>query len=315
MSVRQGTLQTRDFSSDPGTQWVIDIPAGHTVAGLTAVNVGLSASGFLRLRLSSGGTALVIDHRQQIGYDFTSSVDEVSPQGVAFSYPSSATGHYATAEMWNLNTAAPVVTFNEHFISLFQHRSAIWKHVGAVNQIIIDSNSGQTINTGIIYVQTYKRTAVVTSRDFTASPTATWDITGLKEKKDAGIVFCYFDIETSAGVGIFSRVSTDGGSTYDSGATDYEWAHVHDASDDAATADVGIINLGAHTAAGMCSLYLGVPTAGRTFFETTDMAVKAGGASVVLGNRVDRQTENAIRILVNSGTMDGGTGYAVRYAL
>lgn len=316
MGVRQGVLEIRDFSSNPGTSWVVTVPNGHTIASITAVGVGLSISGQLRARPSISGTPTSAAARAFVGDTTTSQVVSVATIGLALSGAGTA-GLYGTMQMYNLNTLAPVTCFMEHFSTSYGHWSGIYKTVTSFSEIIINANGGGTLNAGTIYVQFYKRSNEVISQDFSVSPVVNWDITNLKRKSSSAIVLSSYDLVLSATKFIQTRVSTDG-VTFDAGGSDYRRGRVKDVEDTADLATLAYLSPSSGgTDQGLCALITGAPVKCRTLFHSTDIRVMSSGANITMSNREQRQTEKAIRILVGDGTtsFDGGTGYAVKYSL
>lgn len=313
MGVRQGILETRDFASDPGTFWVVDIPAGYTVASVTALNVGLSVSGNVRARLSSGGSPLTIAVRVLVAGASSSAVSDFSSGGVSV-VDTGTSGLYGNCMFWNTNTLAPVTVFFENLSGGFNHRTLMFKSALSYSQLYIDSNTGATLNSGTIYVQLYKRSNVVVKNDFGTTPLADWDITGLKKNSDGAIVFSAFDLTTSDTETISGRVSPDGVS-FDSGASDYRLGFVSQSQNNATLSVAATVAQTGGAAQGLCSLFLGVPVKCRTLWMSYDNRVMATDALLSMGNRETRQTEKTLRIRVSAGTINGGTGYAVKYKL
>jgi len=314
MAVRRGTFESRDFTADPGTSWVVDVPAGHTIAEITVINCGLSASDSINFRVSSGGTPVSLANRVFVGVTTTSSVvDQAAPTTAALTHLGTS-GMYGTAQVWNLNTAAPVTMFQEHFMSPWQSRAAVWKSVTPYDQIYIDAG-GKTINAGDIYVQLYERSNVVVVQDFTADPLTDWELPNLKKKFDNAIVLSAHDLTLSASEAMSSRISTDGVS-FDSGASDYLNGFAFDTNDNAALINHAPLEQSSGTAQGLCSLILGLTAECRTLWQTNDMRVVVNNAALSMTNRETRQVEKALQISADGGeTIDGGTGYAVKYAL
>lgn len=310
MGVRDGLLVSRDFSSTPGTSFTVDIPAGYTIANVVVHNCSLSASEFIKMELSSGGTSLGLTMRQFTANTTTSQVNEVSEAVISFIGTSNL---YGAAQIWNFNTLAPVTMFGQHFMSTWEIRSGVWKSTASINQMIFSTSGGSTINGGTIYVQLYTRSNTIVSQDFGAGSLSNWDITGLDSEATA-IVLSSFDLTTSASVAITARVSVNG-TTFDDGASDYLLGFVHATSDNALVDDKMTAAQFAGTSHGFCSLFLGLPVLASTLYHSNDMTLLGSGALLSMGNREARQVETGLRLFPDSGTINGGTGYAVKYAL
>lgn len=314
MAVRDGLLISRNFSSSPGTSMVIDIPEGYTIAVVTVVNVGISTSDYILIRLSSSGTPLALDARQFIGDQFTSSVSDLSA-GLALSAGISASAHYAVAQIWNLNTLAPVTMFQEYMRTPYNHRAGVYKSVVAHNQLYISSNSGYTLNAGSIYVQLYKRPNVVVAQDFTADPLANWDLGGLEANTDSAIVVTAYDLTMSASAGINAQVSADG-TTFQDGGTDYTFAFVVDNGDDASANSFLAMSAKGGTFQGLCGIITGLPVECQTLVRSNDFLIGVSNRGLHMSSREARVVEKSLRIFPTGGaTTNGGTAYAVKYAL
>lgn len=312
MAVRDGLLITRDFSSSPGTTWVVDVPSDYTVASITVVNVGLSASGLVRLKLSSGGTVVDLDIRVFVGVTANSSVVDAANGGIAVTDVGTS-GLYGNLMLWNMNTLAPVTALFENLNGSYAHRTAMYKSAVAYSQIFIDTNVAATINAGTIYVQLYKRPNTVIVQDFTASPLTNWDITGLTKTSGSAIMFSAYDLTMSSTLLIQGRVSVDG-IVFDATGADYRLGWVLDDSDNVALTDTTTMAQTAASTTGLCSLYLGMPLNCKTLFASYDNLVLSGNAVLSMGNREERQVETTLRVFATgAGTINGGKGYAVKY--
>jgi hypothetical protein len=225
------------------------------------------------------------------------------------------TGLTGKCSAWNMNTAAPLTAFGQTFHGNVWQFGQVFQSIAPYNQFVISVNGGGTINAGTVYVQSYKRTNVVEPYDFTASPVTEWDLTGLKKKSDSAIVLSAYDLTMSVSDPIVAEVSTDG-VTFDTGATDYLLSYFHKSADAAVQTSSMQIGQTGGTSMGMCSLILGVPLLTRSAAISNDIRVQTDNAILNMTTREARQTEKTLRVKSGTGaTINGGTGYAVRYKL
>jgi hypothetical protein len=214
--------------------------------------------------------------------------------------------------LFNLQTAAPVACFSHHLNASVQQRSGIFKDVTAQDEILIHPSSGGSMNAGTIYVQTYKRTATVISNNFTSNPLADWDIP-VSKSSGSLVVLSSFDLEISTSASVISRVSTDGGSTFDSTINDYRRMYVSELADGLAEQDKASVQLEPDTATGLCATIYGMPSVARTIWRWNDAAVTATGCRTGMNWQALSQAEDVLRVSASTGTLDGGIGYAVKY--
>ncbi|MHA1905162.1 MAG: hypothetical protein ACW977_14490, partial [Candidatus Thorarchaeota archaeon] len=179
LMARQTTTQSHDFAATPQATWVVDIPAGHTVVDIVAVECGVSVSGNIIARPSVGGTVAEIDMRLMYANHITSRVlNQAFAVGDGIRITEvGTTGLTGKCSAWNMNTAAPLTAFGQTFHGNVWQFGQVFQSIAPYNQFVISVNGGGTINAGTVYVQSYKRTNVVEPYDFTASPVTEWDLT------------------------------------------------------------------------------------------------------------------------------------------
>lgn len=313
MSVRDGLLVTRDFNSSPGESWAVDVPTGYTIASIAIMNVTLSESAYVQIRLSSGGSVVNTDVRVFEGSSGGSHVQDISDGGLRGT-ATGTSGLYGNLMMWNFNTLAPVTTFFENLSGGRVHRSAQWKSAASFNQIFIDASvANATLDSGIIYVQLYKRPNIVITNDFLANPLANWDIGGLTANTASAILLSSFNLALDGNAAISARYSTDGGSTFDSGA-DYRVGWVRASNDGAVVADAAVVQQTVVSVNAFCALFMGLPLNCRTLNWAYDAQLIGSEALLSMGTRDDPQVEDALRIFCTiSRVINAGTGYAVKY--
>jgi len=311
MGVRAGTLQTIDMSADPQTSYVIDIPDGHTVAAIAVVGGGLSVSGRIEARLSSGGTPVSIGVRRGYVNSANDSTDDLAAADNRFILTGDGTtGLHGTAQVWNLNTAAPVVVNTESLTDSYYTRAFLYKSIVPYSQLYFFSTLGGTMNAGTIYIQSYQRENTVVTKTF--STDSSWDLTGLTVADASVVVFAGWDVTLADAVSIKLQVSTDGIS-YDAGAADYLWHYINATFGDGDTDSWMHFSQGGLTANGFCGVVMGAPLLAETFSQAYTAGVHTS-MSANMATREVAQVDTALRLLPVTGNINSGTAYAVKYA-
>jgi len=308
-----GSLQTRDFTTSPGTSWVVNIPAGHTIASIYMEDVALSASGAVRVRPSVGGTP-VSGFR---AYNFDSASNLVSEPPGMFS-GSGVGGIYDYISLWNLNVGAPLTFFQQQFVDSAeaQVRAGMRKAATNYSQLYFDSGTGLTIDEGTIYVQTYEAKAtILLNEDFSATPASSFDVTGLSNTNANAIILSSFDLTLAGSSGIELRVMLDG--VQDNGSTDYLNTSISSTGDNVSELSKFLMSQIANTIQGLLGMFVGLPQPSITqmvhsnlFYEDTS------NLPMVAGVRQESQVEDGFRLFTEpSNNIDGGTIYGVGYQL
>ncbi|RJQ24607.1 hypothetical protein C4577_07500 [Candidatus Parcubacteria bacterium] len=131
------------------------------------------------------------------------------------------------------------------------------------------------------------------------------------------IVFAHVIVSVD-GAAVWIRTSTDGGSTYDSGASDYQWAFLYVLATPTngglgSTANSAIVinnaqgNAANEEMGGVIDFY--EPSAAKFFMATYDILMRNTGGTLGRfagsGQRITAADVDAVRILPSSGTMSG----------
>jgi len=314
MALRDGSLESRNFATSSGTEWFVDVPADATMCSISVVNCTTSSSQQMRIEMASGGTETALSWRRYIVSDASGRVDDfTSSTAPALTNSASTTGHYANLTLYNLRTLAPVTGFGQMCMSNWQTRSMMFKSAASHNQIRISAN-GATINSGIVYVQFYERPNVVVSHDFSGGALAEWDIEGLVLATDSAVVLSSYDLTVSTATFVNARVSDDDVS-YDEGASDYRRVFTNNTTDSASLGSTALMSQASQTGQGMCSLVLGLPVLTRTLISGNNFGISTSGEGVNTSTREIVRIDSGLRVRSGAGTMNGGTGYAVKYAM
>ena len=144
------------------------------------------------------------------------------------------------------------------------------------------------------------------------SSDSTVEFTGFNASSYDSYVFVFMNIVPTANAFLRMRTSTDGGSTYDAGATDYPYAPVGGAG----TASSAFPCSGTHstTYAYGCSGEVhiwGPHIANRTFIEAKGGSASTGPTGIIpihnIGYRNSAADVDAVQFLMSSGNMTSGT--------
>jgi len=153
----------------------------------------------------------------------------------------------------------------------------------------------------------------------TASAASTVNFTGLSTTYNEYVIKMWGVIPGTDAVSLLSRVSTDGGSTYHSASTDYQYGYTwvgstgstgviyNNAGDSVVIASAGVSNVAARTLSGEFHVYQPWQTVNYTqcifsviYRNATPQIVTVQGGGTYQGNNV-----NAIQFLMSSGTISG----------
>jgi hypothetical protein len=310
MGVRDGQLFTHDFGATPQTSFLVNIPAGHTVADVAIFGLGWAGGNSeLRMHLSSGGTAQAIDYQTAEMSTFKNNVSSFTGPGQgALLSNSESSGVYGHASIWNLNTLAPVTVFH-HSQSNTDSLDAttLFDSTASQNQLLISVTHNGSINAGTIYVNTYERQNKV--RVLIPGTTSEQVITDLNDE-DSLIVCSALNVGMSVASKMFAQTSTDNGSTW---KTDYILSWRSQISDDVGASTIIQTGIMSVSNQGFATIIRGLPQATRTTMQQQDMNVVATGAFLSNTSRDVAEVENAFKIYPQTGTFNGGLIYFVSY--
>ena len=263
------------------------------------------------------------------------SVTSVATAGLASGGPITTTGTVTVSINSQTAETAPA-TGDEIAIydqSAGAHRkmalSDLWKVVGgltsdnapdAANDSVpfYDASAGTTDR---VAIQSLSATALLQCQTASASSQIDFALDGFPGFRSFDFVLDYIKPTTDA-VDLWMRVSTDGGTTFDAGVSDYDWiGHIQFAGgivSDNDTADSEIhLNLSDTLGNGAAEhfsttvrLYNATGTGQRPSFSweyVSNTSFPRIGAGQAVGTRLTNQDTTDVRFLVSSGTIASGT--------
>lgn len=320
--VRKGAKETRDFTTSPTAAWVVDVPANMTCATITYQALGQAGTTpELRITPSSGGTTLSRAWREfKVGNnsDRVKDILASTEPGPVFSN-SVSTDMYGSANIWNLRTAAPMVVISnpasEQKVPDTQDLVFnVVKSAVAVDQFIIENEQGTSIDAGVMSIQFYNRTTTVWSHDFAVTSQTEMEVTGITKQNGSVLIVAAYDLVLPTN-SIISRVSADGGSTWDSGASDYITHWLNNASAGVAATTSSELSGPNSTDQGVCCEVWGLPMESRTLFVSGSMSNAGTGRYARFNRRDTRQVEDGLQVGVSAGAFTAGTMYVTGYKM
>lgn len=202
-SGRNTTVLSHDCTASPVSQIKFDVPQGYTLASLYGSSIGTSVSAAIGVRVGTGGTpdnGAADYYRQTKGAD--ANVRANSSYLGLLAGTNTGPNHSGMARIFNLRTDAPVVSYSYYSTTAGSGSATRWDGVRRTitqrDQIFVECTAG-TMNAGFIYCVMQKRSNKVTTHDFTASPAATVNLTGLTKKFSGMVMFCSHDLAMLSG--------------------------------------------------------------------------------------------------------------------
>lgn len=182
-----------------------------------------------------------------------------------------------------------------------------------------------TNGTNSITINSTAGGAISKISDATASSSATIDFTGLNSNYFLYILQFYSVAPATDGVEMWIRTSTDNGSTWDSGASDYAWANnlvdsagASSSGGDAADSEIlamgrtGVETIGNAAnefTSGTIYIFNPADTIYTTFLTMGTFAETLGNYLIcrTVGQRLSAADVDGVRILMSSGNISSGT--------
>lgn len=312
-------VQVRDFSTDPGSQWFITIPEGHTIANIYCMNIEKTVKKRIEYQLSVAGTPVsgAADYRVFIINQSDTATLALSAFDMTAAQTTNGYGH---ATLWNLNMPVPVMssaewyTVDPSFNTEVRSNMGILRKEVAYSEIRVFVASG-TMNSGKIYVETYNpTTAIIKEVDFTAVSVNKVDTTGLTVSNSSALVWVSKDAISASGNFHRAVVLLDGVPDVDS--SDYTRHQMNATNTSTSLGDGFAVTVQTNTSPAGGALILNIPFPVRThMFYGSDFPTTAAPwteASV----RNAAQIENGIRFWNTAGAnFNAGTFFLLGYAL
>lgn len=314
MAAREGILIVKDFDASPVANFVVDFPAGYHYASVTCVNVGCSTSRNMRIRPSVGGVPATLSVRKfALNHTASTVVLNTSPAGANL-LDSGTSGMYGTARIFNMNVPAPVMIYYRHFHDTPEHDHNVFLSTVSYNQVYFDTNSGGTYNTGKVYIQLYKRDAVLEVTDFGASSNANVLVENLDPATDGLITIVSYDMESSSSCQIRYQESVNG-TTFDAGTNHYKRGGLTSGWGGVTFETKMMVANVTGTVHGLAVIIQGAPSPSKTLIQANVNTIDSVEATMYIGYRDADQACLAVRLQATLGAFDGGKAYVTRYAL
>ncbi len=300
------SIEVFDFTASPVTNIVITPPAKTWMVEVIAFGVGFSGSDFMLMTFGGITTSTYIRQHHSVASD-----DVFTSAAIQFASFTGTSGMAAHALIYGLQLEVPTVFLMrpiEVGDTAMSIEGGFQTGVTAHTTIEVKTDGGATMNAGHIYVIYHKRKAdLIETVDLGASPATSHEFTGLTVHNS--LVMVSTDLGFASGTQTEIHLSKDNGSTWDSGANDYQRGRLNRLSDVQGVAVRLLLPLG------------GTLTTGAFFAVIENMRVAAPtslieGASVATAEsapfhssafRTNTDTHNALRFqTVPSISMNAG---------
>ncbi len=315
-------VQIIDCAVTQATEYFVNIPAGHTIANVYAINCAATTKDRIRVRASVSGTPVsgASDYRSFLLSHTLSTVFEDSNFNFCANQENSQYGHVS---LWNLNTVAPLMcstewqSVNPTIPTDIRILQGTLKVVAAYSQIQIFKLTG-TMNSGKIYIQTYApNTTVLSATDFGAANASSVDITGLTDVNASAVLLGTTGLVSASSD--FTRVAVIKDSVNEKGGSfAYVRAAISEGGDSvsSSTSGFGCINPSTTTAPFGSSLLVGMPQGVATNMVHSHDAPVGTGLFCQQTHRDAPQIEEGLHFYnFNDNNFTSGVLYAVGYGL
>lgn len=311
--------QVFDFSTDPTGSLYVDIPAGHTIANVYAVNVGRSIKDRLRIQAANGGVPQDSSGIWRRYYTNASSFGVFDATNIDIC-PAQTSDGYGHGTFFNLNMAAPIHhtaewhSVDPSFNTEIRFYHGTQKTTTAYSQLRIFINSG-TINAGKLYVQTYNpATEILLAKDFGAASGTYVDLTDLTVNNATGLVWSSFNCSFNSTDFIRAQTMVDG--VPDATSGDYNRHQMNQSNHSVSSSGSGFgLTPGSSLNPRGSALMVNLPLPMKSMMvRATDWS----GSQPWIETNVSmhQEAKNGIRFKAfNSNTFNAGTLYAVGYKL
>ena len=309
--------QVRDFSTDSGTEWFVDIPSGHSIANIFMADIVQAGTDHISVQASVAGTPIsgASDYMQSI-VDKGSSLNTARDRIIATS--DEATNGWGSVSVWNLGMAVPLSFRGSTYLKA---STAAWL-MGATlvvptpiayTQLRIFSDGGTTITSGKIYVQTYNpETTVLLEHDFALlGPVGSVDVTGITPENGSCVMLGSRGL-TNGGK-VRARVQVEG--VTDVAAGDYIRQRIQSNGNESSLQSDGF-HLNENTGNGQhFALISGMPHLVRSHCVESHEGGLTDFRAATHSTRDKVQVEDGLRFLSNGGTFSAGILYGIGYAM
>jgi hypothetical protein len=258
---RVGTLYTHTFTGEASVDFTL--AKGEFIADHFVTNVATSTASVIYIRPGVGDTYPTTNYNRG-SMDSIASVVTHGGNGIFFNINNAASaGRYSFGTIYNMQTAAPIVAQGIELdpdgvdTTPQELRSFILDGTTSYNQIRVIASAG-TIDSGTVYIQTYKpKQTIHMALDLSVGPAADRnDVTGLTEKNASLLVVATADaLRTAAGDQTYCRVGVSGVQ-----ATNYTQLQLDEAQNVIAAATImRLTDTGSRAEAGSLSTIVGLP--------------------------------------------------------
>ncbi len=207
----------------PVTNIVITPPEGTWMTEIIAYNLGMDSADLLKLTVGNVTTSTYLTQEHNAVSD-----DVGLDTFTFFQSHNVTTGGASHAMVYGLDLVAPTVIVIRPLDIGDVNQSVsgcVQTGITAHTTIELFTNAGNKMNSGTIYAVHHKRAhSLIETVDFGAAAAASHSFTGLTQNS---LVLCSPNLGLAASSGIELHLSADGGSTWDTGATDYRRGRIN----------------------------------------------------------------------------------------